>query len=68
MIKVLRKSEIKAITGRSKIDDQIEELQHLGIDFVKRADGSLLVFEKDVWNIQSHHQKKRPTLQLENLQ
>ena len=45
---ILDEMEIRRITGFVRTDAQARELEHLGIAFKVRRDGSLLVFESDL--------------------
>lgn len=65
MLEVLTKQEIRDLTGKQTIADQKEELNHLLIDCRTRADGSLLVFLKDVFP--PTQQNKAKVLNLEAL-
>ena len=60
-IDVLTKSDIRRLTGCCKLDDQKAELNHLMIDWQVRSDGSLLVFESDVF---AHHRNGKKSVEL----
>lgn len=40
--------ELRELTGRKRSDAQARELVHLGIPFLKRSDGTLIVFRAHV--------------------
>jgi hypothetical protein len=45
---ILTAKEIEALTGKSRTGWQRRELEHLGIPYRERSDGSLLVLWEDV--------------------
>lgn len=60
---VLTKDDLAEITGKTKAAWQARELEHLGIPYRRRSNGSLLVFWEDVRGTKGE-QPRRPQLRL----
>jgi hypothetical protein len=47
-MKVLAPKEVELLTGKKRCNAQARELNHMGIDYRKRSDGSVVVLDVDV--------------------
>lgn len=66
---IVSAEDIAAITGKVRIAAQARELEHLGIPFKRRRDGSLLVLRIHVETGQTHPlsepQRPRPRVRFD---
>lgn len=61
---ILTAKEIEALTGKSRAGWQRRELEHLGIPYRERSDGSLLVLWEDVRATQDVRPAREPQMRL----
>ena len=47
-MKVLPRKEVELLTGKKRCNAQARELNHMGIDYRKRIDGTVVVVDVDV--------------------
>ena len=47
-IKVLAPKEVQMLTGKKRCNAQVRELNHMGINYRRRSDGSVVVVDIDV--------------------
>lgn len=61
---ILTPDDLEALTDKVKPAWQARELEHLGIPYRRRRNGSLLVFWEDVRGTKEAPQPRRPQLRL----
>ena len=47
-MKILPREEVEKLTGKKRCNAQARELNHMGIDYRKRSDGSVVVLDVDL--------------------
>lgn len=62
----LKESEIRELTGKERPSAQIRELEHLGIPYRQRRDGSLVVVRLHAEGVPDGSIRREPRLRLVN--
>ena len=47
-MKILAREEVEKLTGKKRCHAQVRELNHMGIDYRQRSDGSVVIVDIDV--------------------
>ena len=47
-MKVLAPKEVEMLTGKKRCNAQVRELNHMGINYRQRSDGSVVIVDMDV--------------------
>jgi hypothetical protein len=47
-MKVLPRKEVEQLTGKKRCNAQVRELNHMGINYRQRSDGSVVIVDIDV--------------------
>ena len=47
-LKVLPRKEVELLTGKKRCHAQVRELNHMGINYRQRSDGSVVIVDLDV--------------------
>ena len=63
---ILSPADLVELTGKERHNAQARELDHLGIAWKRRRDGSLVVFKSDCGGAASGSIKREPRLRLAN--
>ena len=61
---ILTPDELEQLTGAKRSDAQARELEHLGVPYQKRRDGSIIVLRANVHATTENHRPTSPALRL----
>lgn len=61
---ILSPTALRELTGARRSDAQARELEHLGIPYRRRRDGSLVVFESEAYGTTAKARPPSPALRL----